>query len=100
MEIDLLAVKGKFAFAVDCKHWKRTAGHASMLRASGLQVSRGKRLIGYSGITRIIPLILTWHDELLGILDNGVPVVSIHRITDFVLNWESSDNILVLTADG
>ncbi|MCL5068437.1 MAG: restriction endonuclease [Thaumarchaeota archaeon] len=26
MEIDLLATKQDLAFAVDCKHWKRTVG--------------------------------------------------------------------------
>jgi len=93
MEIDLLGIRGELAFAVDCKHWKRTAGHAAMLRVGERQIERSLRLLG--SFRSVIPLVLTWHDEMLQILENGVPVVPVHRLEDFLLNWESSD-ILVL----
>jgi hypothetical protein len=98
MEIDLLASKGSLAFSVDCKHWKRTVGQGSMQRISERQVSRSRRLLSPTGFTKIVPLILTLRDESLGVLENGVPVVPIHRLGDFLLNWESSTDILVLRA--
>ncbi len=97
MEIDLLATRQELAFAVDCKHWKRTVGSGVMKKVGDRQILRSKRLVGLFGLSRVIPIVLTWHDELLGVLDNGVPVVPIHRLTDFVMNWETSDRILVLS---
>ncbi|MCL5068436.1 MAG: hypothetical protein M1368_08815, partial [Thaumarchaeota archaeon] len=61
------------------------------------QILRSKRLLGLMGLSRVVPVVLTWHDELLGVLENGVPIVPIHRLTDFVMNWESTDEILVLS---
>jgi Holliday junction resolvase-like predicted endonuclease len=97
MEIDLLAIKGSLAFCVDCKHWKRTVGQGSMLRISESQVLRSERLLSPFGFSRIVPMILTLKDESLGILENGVPIVPIHRLADFLLNWETSE-ILVLSS--
>ena len=97
MEVDLLAMRNELAFAVDCKHWKRTVGRGAMLRIGDRQILRSKRLLGHRGLSRVVPVILTWHDELLGVLDNGVPIVPIHRLTDFVMNWESASQILVLS---
>ena len=97
MEIDLLATKQDLAFAVDCKHWKRTVGAGAMKRIGDRQILRSKRLLGLMGLSRVVPVVLTWHDELLGVLENGVPIVPIHRLTDFVMNWESTDEILVLS---
>ena len=95
MEIDLLAQKGDLAFAVDCKHWKRTVGHAAMQRVGERQIERSLRLL--ESFTKVIPLVLTWHDEMLHVLENGVPIVPVHRLADFLLNWESSEgDILVL----
>ena len=96
IEIDILAHRGNaIAFAVDCKHWKRTVGHASMLRICERQVERSLRLIG--SFQRIVPVVLTWHDEMLRVIENGVPVVPIHKLSDFLVNWESSETeILVL----
>ena len=98
MEIDILAFRGKFAFAVDCKHWKRTVGQAAMLSIAAKQIDRSLRLL--ESYDRVIPLVLTWHDEMLYVLENGVPVVPVCRLADFLLNWESSgDDILVLRSD-
>jgi Holliday junction resolvase-like predicted endonuclease len=95
-EIDLLAVSGKVAFGIDCKHWKRTVGQATMLTVAEKQVKRCERLIETESINRIIPVILTWRDEQLRILENGVAVVPIQKISDFILNWESSNAIRVV----
>ena len=96
-EIDLIATKTGLAFAVDCKHWKRTIGYSGMLAISNRQMVRASRLVGERSM-RVIPLVVTLHDESLRILENGVPIVPIHKISDFILNWEnSSDDISVLS---
>jgi Holliday junction resolvase-like predicted endonuclease len=89
-EIDLLARQLKTVFAVDCKHWKRTVGYATMNRVADRQVERCKRYLKISDDVLAIPVILTWHDENLRILKSGVPIVPINKISDFVLNWESA----------
>ncbi|HZW55598.1 MAG TPA: restriction endonuclease [Nitrososphaerales archaeon] len=97
MEIDLLADRDGTAFAIDCKHWKRTVGRSTMLRISQKQISRSKRVIEELDFQRVVPTILTWHDEMLHILESGVPIVPIHKLSDFILNWEScGDGLLVL----
>ena len=90
MEIDLVASKGNFSFAADCKHWKRTAGNASMTRIGEKQASRAKRISEDGLHKKVMPMILTMRDESLFVLENGVPVVPIHRLSDFILNWEES----------
>lgn len=99
-EIDLVASKSGTAFAVDCKHWKRTVGHASMLGISNRQLTRAKRLLEEGNDRRVIPVVVTLRDESLYILENGVPVVPIHRISDFILNWENAlGEIVVLHSE-
>lgn len=88
MEIDLLATKGSVAFAVDCKHWKRTVGNAAMSKVAEKQVKRAIRIFEISSCSRVIPIILTLHDEMLNLLDSGVVIVPIHKLSDLVLNWE------------
>ena len=98
-EIDLIASKNGIVFAVDCKHWKRTVGYGAMLAIGNRQLMRAKRLVSKVE-SRIIPLVVTLHDESLRILDNGVPIVPIHKISDFILNWEDSSNeISILSVD-
>jgi hypothetical protein len=89
-EIDLLAISAKVSFAIDCKHWKRTVGHATMLGIAQKQIKRCERLLLTSQVKRVVPVILTWHDEQLQVLENGVAVVPIQKISDFLLNWDSS----------
>ena len=68
-----------------------------MLEISRRQIARAKRLIDIREVDRIVPIVITLHDESLYVLDNGVPIVPIHKISDFILNWEQGmENILVL----
>jgi Holliday junction resolvase-like predicted endonuclease len=92
-EIDLVAISGKIGFAVDCKHWKRTVGSATMFTISERQMKRSELLLAITQeIGGIIPVILTLHDEQLTVLPNGVPIVPIQKISDFLLNWDSTTN--------
>jgi Holliday junction resolvase-like predicted endonuclease len=92
-EIDLVASSGKIRFAVDCKHWKRTVGMSTMISISERQIKRSELLLAtVQEIEKIIPVILTLHDEQLRILPNGVPIVPIQKLSDFILNWDSPTN--------
>jgi hypothetical protein len=96
MEIDLVAFGNGLSFAVDCKHWKRTVGPASMTKIAEKQVIRARRMALDGQFGRVIPVILTWRDESLYVLDSGVPIVPIHRLSDFILNWEESGTPIVV----
>lgn len=98
-EIDLVASRNRLAFAVDCKRWKRTVGRASMLRVSKRQIIRAKRLLAEGNHDKIIPIIVTLHDECLRILENGVPVVPIHSISNFILDWENARNEITILSN-
>jgi hypothetical protein len=99
MEVDLIASKGAVAFAIDCKHWKRTVGYGSMARVSTLQIARSQRILDTGFWDRVIPVIMTLRDESLFILENGVPVVPVSKLFDFILNWEqSAESILSLSS--
>lgn len=98
-EIDLVATRNGLCFAVDCKHWKRTAGHGAMLRISSRQIIRAKRLLAERNHNEIIPIIVTLHDESLQILENGVPIVPIHSISSFLLEWEIERNRITILSN-
>ena len=95
-EIDILATKDGLGFAIDCKHWKRTVGSATMQKISERQIKRAQRVVQEEDIQKVIPVILTLHDESLHILENGTAIVPIQKISDFVLNWESDRRIRVI----
>ena len=100
VQIDLLASRNGTTFVVDCKHWKRTVGKGSMLRVAKNQVHRADRIAADGVFRKLVPMILTWRDESLFILENGVPIVPIHRLADFVLNWDCpGSEILVLEGE-
>src|SRR5713226_1429159 len=63
MEIDLIASKYGTAFAIDCKHWKRTAGYSTMDRISRMQIARANRILESGLWSDVIPMIMTLRDE-------------------------------------
>jgi hypothetical protein len=95
-EIDLLAVSQKVTFGFDCKHWKRTVGHSTMVMVAENQIKRCERILENERIKAVVPVILTLHDEQLQILENGVAIVPIQKISDFLLNWESSPELKII----
>jgi hypothetical protein len=96
VEVDLVAYGNDVTFAVDCKHWKRTVGRGSMARLAEKQILRARHVSMEGRFRRVVPMILTWRDEALFVLESGVPIVPVHRLTDFVLNWEQSAGSLLV----
>ncbi len=97
MEIDLLAMRNSKAFAADCKHWKRTVGEGAMIKIAEKQIERAKRVMRQELLEEVVPLIITWREEPVRVLENGVPVVSIQKLADFILNFEPSERMLVIS---
>lgn len=95
-EIDLVCSRKGLAFAVDCKHWNRTVGHSSMKGVSERQFERARRLAESQYVERIIPLVVTLRDESLQILENGIPVVPVCRLSDFILNWDQANDQIAI----
>ncbi|HKW05565.1 MAG TPA: restriction endonuclease, partial [Nitrososphaerales archaeon] len=98
LEIDLIAHRDGRGFAVDCKHWKRTVGKSTMLNLSKDQIERVNRLLTREEFREICPLIVTWREEPVTILDTGVAVVPVAKLSDFLLNFDAySQSLLLLT---
>lgn len=68
-----------------------------MLGIATRQLRRSRLLAESQNISRILPLIVTLRDESLHILENGIAIVPIHRLTDFILNWEGAKDRLAIT---
>jgi hypothetical protein len=95
IEIDILALRNRSGFSVDCKHWRRTVGSSVMESISDKQIVRSKIALKKEKLEQLVPLIVTLHDEGLKILHNGVPIVPISKLSNFALDWEAdSSNIL------
>lgn len=90
MEIDLLAMRNSKAFAADCKRWRRTRGEGAMRLVAEAQIERAKRVMLKERLEEVVPMIITWHEERSRVLENGVPLVPIHKLADFILNFEPS----------
>lgn len=100
-EIDLIAIKNDIALCIDCKHWKRTIGESTLLKLAHDQVIRARRLLrSFQNINKVIPIILTMHDEHIFMLPNGVPVVPVARLNGFLTEWEGYiRNMLVISRE-
>ncbi len=96
IEVDLLALRHGRGFAVDCKHWKRTAGRGNMLGVAQKQIERAKRLMLQDELEEVVPLIVTWREETVRILENGVPIVPISKLADFILNFGTTERMIVI----
>ena len=68
-----------------------------MTRIGERQAIRAQRLAAEGRFKKIMPIILTLRDESLFILRNGLPIVPIVRLNDFMLNFELSGSpVLIL----
>jgi len=94
-EIDVLGAKEPLVLCVDCKHWHHgwapskimTAARNQLLRVQSLSkvfttYTRKLHVIGSRSV-RLLPIVLTLAD-LSSRLINGVPIVSVLRLRDFL----------------
>jgi len=96
-EIDVIAIKTPLAIVADAKHYSET-GRGSIKSAVAAQKSRAKFLIQYMsensdcplsgmGITKLLPLIITWLAEAFYI-HMEVAIVPIFKLNSFLLSLD------------
>ena len=94
-EIDVLGAKAPLVLCVDCKHWHhgwapskiKSAAKYQLLRVQSLSevfTTHGRKLhvTGWRSV-RLLPIVLTLADLSSKLID-GVPIVSILRLRDFL----------------
>lgn len=91
VQIDLIAIKGSLAIAVDCKHWGKSAGDSSLAEIAEKQIRRARILLRSKKeaetwrVKVILPAIVT----LLPNLSREavkIPVVPVSEINSFLAN--------------
>lgn len=96
-EIDVLGAKEPLVLCLDCKHWHhgsapskiKTAAKNQLLRAQSLSEAfttyrRKLHVTGWRSV-RLLPIVLTLADLHSKLID-GVPIVSVLRLRDFL--WQ------------
>jgi len=94
-EIDVLGAKAPLVLCVDCKHWHhgwapskiKSAAKHQLLRVQSLSevfTTHGRKLhvTGWRSV-RLLPIVLTLADLSSKLID-GVPIVSVLRLRDFL----------------
>lgn len=101
-EIDILAVRGKNIFCVDCKDWARGRHKAAALRrAVEMQEERtnefrrfleknfiARKMIGARDGSKIISLIVTLYDEAI-VRHSSTWIVSSQKLNSFLNEFEN-----------
>lgn len=86
-QIDVVAVSGRIALVIDCKHWKKMSKYM-MIQCANEQYLRAKTYVHKKNSSgTAFPLIVTLY-ELPNKDINGVPFVPIYKLHSFVRNFE------------
>lgn len=99
-QIDVIASKGSFSIAIDCKHWSKAAGGLGLDEIAEKQAKRAKIFLQSRqgrGSRVVLPAIITL---LAGTSKTaaGVPVVPVSEIKNFFENVEGYlDEYLLVT---
>ena len=92
-QIDIVAESPALVLAVDCKHWRRSAGEGGLRRAAAAQVERTVQLAqGTLGSSpkKHLPMLLTMLDNRVRVVD-GVPVVPLASLPGFLAAVSASE---------
>ena len=95
-QLDLLADSSTMCLSIDCKHWRRGAGWGALEKLALAQVERTRQYANTqsSGDEKVfLPLLLTMTDNLVRIV-NGVPVVPVYALRDFLASVNRFDENL------
>lgn len=99
-QIDIVAESGSLVLAIDCKHWQRGSGPGALAPAAVAQAERTRLLMEKalsSGGRAYLPVLLTVLDNQVRIID-GIPVVPLHGLRDFLLSVNRFDGRLSFVA--
>ncbi|PSN87541.1 hypothetical protein B9Q03_10405 [Candidatus Marsarchaeota G2 archaeon OSP_D] len=87
-QVDVLAIQGRRAFSVDCKHWSKTHSLGVYIQK---QVERSVLLGEFLSDKEVYPLMVTLGSN--GFVD-GVPIVASYALRDFLLNLDQYVDML------
>jgi hypothetical protein len=95
-QLDLLAESSTMGLSIDCKHWKRGVGLATLGRLVRAQAERTRQYKTRLDATEkgILPMLLTMVDNGYRIVD-GVPVVPLFALKDFLATVNRFDDALL-----
>ncbi len=85
-QIDIVAESPSLVLSVDCKHWRRGAGAATLAAPALAQTERTRLFAGRStkgGSTAFLPVLLTMVDNQVRVV-KGVPVVPLQALREFL----------------
>jgi Restriction endonuclease len=95
-QLDLLAESSTMGLSIDCKHWKRSVGLATLERLALGQAERTRQFKTRLDAPRkgILPMLLTMVDNGVRVV-NGVPVVPLFALRDFLTIVNRFDDSLL-----
>ncbi len=93
-QIDIVAESPSLVLVMDCKQWRRDTGPASLARAAVAQAERTRLLAQRSPRhgKAFLPVLLTLLDCQVDAVE-GVPVVSLHRLREFLSSVSRFDGL-------
>jgi len=91
-QLDLFAESPTMGLSIDCKHWRRGAGRATLERVALAQVERTRQYKTRLDATSkaILPMVLTLVDNGTRVV-GGVPIVPFFALKDFLTNVSRFD---------
>ena len=103
-QIDIIAESATLVLSIDCKHWKRGAGAASLAAPAMAQSQRTRTYMekrsGHHGPERVfLPVLLTMVDSQLRMVE-GVPVVPLQALREFLASVSRFDEGLSFISSG
>ena len=95
-QLDLLAESSTMGLSIDCKHWRRGVGLATLERLALAQAERTRQYKTRLDATEkgILPMLLTMVDNVTRIV-RGVPVVPLFALRDFLSTVNRFDDALL-----
>lgn len=95
-QLDLVAESSTMGLAVDCKHWRRGVGAATLERLGLAQAERARqyKLRLDAPDKPFLPMLLTMAENGVRVAA-GVPVVPLFALTDFLANVTRFDERLL-----
>lgn len=100
-QIDMVAESPSLILSVDCKHWRRTAGAASLEAQAAAQKERTRIYASRAGGGGVpfLPVLLTMLDNQVRLVE-GVPVVPLQALGGFLSSVSRFDEGLCLIFAG
>jgi len=93
-QIDIIAESAQLVLSIDCKHWKRGAGAASLAATAVAQAQRTTSYMkthGKSEHRAFLPVLLTMVDNQVKVVE-GVPVVPLPALRGFLASVSRFDD--------